>query len=364
MARKRIIHCIAVKDFSRFGRNYIEVGSYLEEIFPFLGIRFISVNDGFDSKYSSAAGSLDIGFKNIMHEYYAQSTSKKVTEAKLMRAKMGMFVGSFSFFGYKKSPVDGHKLIIDEEEAAVVRQIFDMRLQGNSLAEIARMLNKGGVPTPGGFKRQSGSTKHITGRNAVWNSAKISRILADERYTGKLIYRKTVRAGTAGFSRKAVPESEWLRIDGAFEPIISDEDFNAVRLMRSHRANNNPKRQSLFSGLLKCGCCGNRLVSGRFEIGNCCCTRRWYAPDSECAEVQISYEALKAVVFEAVMLQVRLYCDASEKLSDSAASNNFSDEQILSMRKIVDRKDSDIFELYEKYVRGEISRGEFVLRKE
>ena len=364
MARKRSIQCIAVKDFSRFGRNYIEVGSYLEEIFPFLGIRFISVNDGFDSKYNSAAGSLDIGFKNIMHEYYAQSTSRKVAEAKLMRAKMGMFVGGFSFFGYQKSPVDRHKLVINEAEAAVVRKIFDMRLQNYSLAEIARTLNKSGIPTPGGFKRQNGSSQHITGGDTVWQGEKVSRILADERYTGKLVYRKTTRAGTAGFGRKSVPESEWLRINEAFDPIISEDDFNTVRLMRGHKTNKNPKRQSLFRGLLKCGFCGKRLVAGNFESGNCYCARRWHVPESECAKMQISYETLKTVVFEAVGLQVQLYCDAFEKISKSVASTNLNNEEILSLQKIVDRRDSDVFELYEEYVQCKISRDEFVMRRD
>jgi DNA invertase Pin-like site-specific DNA recombinase len=139
--KKGEINCVIVKDFSRFGRNYIELGDYLERIFPFLGVRFISINDHYDSRdYKGTTGGLDVVMKNIVYDYYSKDLSVKVKTAKYQKMKQGQYLGGHVPYGLMKDPQDKHKLIIDEEAAAVVREIFDMAIAGMRLIDMARTL--------------------------------------------------------------------------------------------------------------------------------------------------------------------------------------------------------------------------------
>ena len=139
MAKAGKVNCIIVKDFSRWGRNYIAVGDYLEQIFPFLQIRFIAVNDDYDSdklQYGSA-GMVDVGFKNIMHDLYSKELSQKLKLTKRQLFAAGKYHSSFSFYGYLKSPKEKYKLVIDNETATVVRKIFKWAERGMTTMQIA-----------------------------------------------------------------------------------------------------------------------------------------------------------------------------------------------------------------------------------
>mgnify|MGYP002530559280 FL=1 len=153
--KKGEINCVIVKDFSRFGRDYIELGDYLERIFPFLGVRFISVNDGYDSNdYKGTTGGLDVVLKNIVYDFYSKDLSVKVTTAKRAKMKRGEYIGGHVPYGLLRDPADKHKLVIDPEAAAVVREIFDMATEGKKLVEIARYLNEKGIETPQIFSEE------------------------------------------------------------------------------------------------------------------------------------------------------------------------------------------------------------------
>lgn len=232
MAKAHQIDCIVVKDFSRFGRNYLEVGNYLEQIFPFLGIRFLSVNDHFDSfENIGAAGAIEVGFKNIIHEAYSKDLSEKIKSVRRMKAEQGKFITAFAPYGYKKAETIKNQLIIDEECAIIVRRIFSLYLGGMGKTAIACLLNKEGIPSPYMVRRQRNERFHsIVGKKQTyWTAGTVSRILSDQRYTGDAIYGK-VRPVTIGSKKDiSVPEEDWIIVPDAHPLIVKREIFEAVR---------------------------------------------------------------------------------------------------------------------------------------
>jgi len=232
MAKEHQIDCIVVKDFSRFGRNYLEVGNYLEQIFPFLAIRFFSVNDHFDSfENIGAAGAIEVGFKNIIHEAYSKDLSEKIKSVRRMKAEQGKFVTAFAPYGYKKAEISKNQLIIDEECAVIVRRIFSLFLGGTGKTSIACLLNEEGIPSPYMVRRQRNERFHsIGGKNETyWTAGTVSRILSDQRYTGDAIYGK-VRPETIGSNKDvSVPKEDWIVVPDAHPLIVEREIFEAVR---------------------------------------------------------------------------------------------------------------------------------------
>ena len=176
------IHCIVVKDLSRFGRDYLVVGNYISRVFPFLGVRFIAVNDGFDSSRPQDIDSLDTSFKTLIYDLYSRELSGKVKNAKRMRAEKGLFLSPFAPYGYVKDPEDKNRLLIDKEAAYIVRQIFALTIDGVRPTEIAAMLNREGVPTPMLYKRAAGCSRDrwpsIHEEN-FWTQGNIFKILRD-----------------------------------------------------------------------------------------------------------------------------------------------------------------------------------------
>ena len=200
------IHCIVVKDLSRFGRDYLVVGNYISRVFPFLGVRFIAVNDGFDSSRPQDIDSLDTSFKTLIYDLYSRELSGKVKNAKRMRAEKGLFLSPFAPYGYVKAPEDKNRLIIDDEAADIVRKIFTLTADGVKPVEIAAMFNREGVPTPMLYKRAAGCSRDrwpsIHEEN-FWTTGVICKVLRDERYIGKCVYIYTpaVIKKVSGFER-------------------------------------------------------------------------------------------------------------------------------------------------------------------
>ena len=182
--------CIVVKDLSRFGRNYLDAGEYIEKIFPFLGVRFIAVNDGFDSSRPQDIDSLDTSFKTLIYDLYSRELSGKVKNAKRIRAEKGLFLSPFAPYGYVKAPEDKNRLVIDSGAADIVRKIFSLTIDGVRPSEIAAMFNRDGVPTPMLYKRAAGCSRDrwpsIHEEN-FWTQRTIIKILRDERYIGKCV---------------------------------------------------------------------------------------------------------------------------------------------------------------------------------
>lgn len=271
--RKGEIDCVIVKDFSRFARDYIELGSYLEQIFPFMGVRFISINDGYDSaSFQGGIAGIDVNFKNLLYDLYSKDLSGKVRSSLSIRKEKGQYVSANSPFGYEKDPENRHDLLIAEDEAEVVRKIFSLTLEGRTSVEIAKLFNETGVKTPVEFKIEKGKTRRKPkGERFLWNGSTICQILKNEIYIGNIVQKKYTKDFVGG-KNHINPRKDWLVSYGHHEPIINKEDFDKVQESRG----NNRQRASQAAltlhkrppqyhvthplvGKLVCGCCGKNL---------------------------------------------------------------------------------------------------------
>lgn len=258
-----IVNCVIVKDLSRFGRDYIETGRYLERYFPNNDIRFISVNDNIDSFESNYCYDLIMPIKNIFNEQYARDISSKVQSAFKVKQKNGEFVGAFASYGYLKSPTDKHKLIIDTYAAEVVKRIFKLYIEGYGKVRIAKILNQEGVLCPTEYKKSLGM-KYINANRHngtyYWTYATISKILSNEIYCGKMIQGKTKRKMKS--IPKKVEKDEWIVVDNTHEAIIDEDTWNKVqKLIKTNYKDMQFNMDiNLFSGIIKCGDCKRAMT--------------------------------------------------------------------------------------------------------
>ena len=216
------VFVIIVKDFSRFGRNHIEVGNYIEKIFPLLDVRFIAVNNSFDSKdYKGTTPDMDVAFENLMYDYFSEENSVKIRNDLMGRRKRGKYLATFAAFGYKKSPSDHNRIVIDEEAAAIVRMIFEKYAECGIKAEVARFLNQKDIPTPQIYAVKSGSTYQwkYQGEKKVWNGSIIGRILKNEMYVGNTVFHKKETVEVGSRKTKCLPKEEWEVCEATHEPI-------------------------------------------------------------------------------------------------------------------------------------------------
>lgn len=254
---KKII-CVIVKDLSRFGRNYIEVGDYIEQIFPFLGVRFIAVADHFDS-FKNPAG-LDIGFRNLMHDLYSRDLSKKIKSVKKLMQERGAYSGGDVPYGYMRGSRKGDVYIPDPEAAQVVRKIFLYAMEGNTTLQIAGKLNREKIPTPGVYKNQKVNANYEfkNGKSNLWNATQVGIIIRNEVYIGTFIGRKlsTVRPRET----KKNEESEYIKIEGHHESLVTEGLFQeaqkAIRVRGKRKPYAKEENPSPLKGKVKCGCCG------------------------------------------------------------------------------------------------------------
>ncbi|WP_312043609.1 recombinase family protein [Anaerotignum sp.] len=263
------IACIIVKDFSRFGRNYIEVGSYLEQVFPFLGIRFISVNDNFDSdKFSGNGEFIGIAFQNLIYDLYSRDLSQKISSGKRAKASQGKFINAFAPYGYLKTIEQ--RLVVDQEAAAVVERIFDMALQGTPKVEIARILNRERVPSPLLLRkmRKEKLNCHCVNEELLWYPATISKILKDQRYAGDGVYGRVKPREVGSKLGRNVPKEDWMIVPNSHEAIVKKEVFDKVNAgFRSYHARENPQVYPLWKKV-RCGVCKHGIPRKTYEKAN------------------------------------------------------------------------------------------------
>lgn len=315
------INCVIVKDLSRFGRNYIEVGKYLENIFPFLGVRFISVNDQFDSfNKRSDAEELILPFKNLMNDAYSRDISIKIRSQLLVKRKNGDYIGNFVVYGYAKSTENKNKLVIDEYAAEVVRDIFKWKLEGLSGSAIASRLNNRGELSPMEYKRYCGlkiATSFKVNTKALWTPNAISRILSNPIYTGVLEQGKVTTPNHKLKNRINREKEDWNIVENSHEPIISKQVFDVVTdlLASDTRSAPSEKRVYAFSGKLFCADCGNTMVRKLVPSGGkkfayyVCSTKK---SGKGCTMHSTSEIELTNIVFSAINKQIANVLDLEE----------------------------------------------------
>lgn len=371
LAETRGIDCIIVKDFSRFGRDYIEVGLYLEEKFPEWQIRFISVNDGYDSNnYCGVTSGIETALKNVAYTLYSRDLSEKIRSANRTRQKRGEFTGSYAFYGYIKNPNQRNHIIIDEEAADVIRRIFKMRFEGITARKIAIGLNKDGVLSPAMYK----SAKDPLCRkwNAVsdynyWSASIVGNILRNERYTGKMISGKMKCIAVGSNKYKPVKKDEWIVVENTHEAIISQEMFDAIKEINLNSRKPRISNVSLQS-ILRCGGC-NHILSKFGRINQTVkyfCSYKAYTEDNDCMCENICESDIEEILLEAIKLQVNKALDVEKlifkiKQQQSNFENVSSVENMSAKIKLIKQ---ERLELYRVFTKGRLNESQFVHKRD
>ena len=370
--------CIIVKDLSRFGRNYLDAGEYIEKIFPFLGVRFIAVNDNYDSLGErKSSDDLIIPFKNLINEAYCRDISMKIRSQLEIKRKNGQFLGSFAAFGYLKDEQDKYKLVVDQYAADIVRDIFKWKLEGISPQDIADALNKLGVLSPMEYKRSLGmkyTTSFKTSAKAAWSAGTVIRILKNPIYTGVLIQGKETTPSYKVHKRIAKDKSEWTVIEDSHEAIISEIDFDSVQkvLKCDTRRSPDDKAVGLFSGMLFCGDCGASMVRKTVPAGEkkyvyyVCSAHK---QDKSCSPHRMRDAALEEIVLDSLRQHIREVVNMSELLNitDTAplrtAQAQKVQRQLDKKREEYEKLQKLLMSLYENLTDGVIDREEYARLK-
>jgi len=370
LAQSGKIQCVIVKDLSRWGRNYIDVGDFLEQKFPAWGVRFISLNDMYDSAtLNGATGGIDIAFRNLIYELYSRDLSEKVKSARISAAKSGKVITSYAPHGYTKDPNDKRKLIIDSAAADVIKLIYNLAEQGMSLTQIARKLNADGIPTPQQHKVSMGAKRTWLKTNvSFWDDSILGLILKDERYTGIWIFGKKRVVDVGKTKSVRVPESDWIVVPDGIPQIITPEQFKAVREIIGTRTVPHlcgyKKSESLFAKKLKCGNCGHALRANR-NNGNTryYCNTRLATNDKQCFDSGIGEGVIAGVVLNALQQQIKLAleCKKLRRANVKSAMPTIANlrGEIQDARRVVDKSKTAKMSLWEKYHSGAMSREQF-----
>jgi len=325
--QKGIINCVIVKDFSRLGRDHIETGKYLKKMFPRLNIRFVSINDDYDSLgQMRQSDNIMMPFKNLMNDNYSRDISVKVRSHLEVKQKNGEFTGAFAVYGYKKEWNEKYrcnKLVIDEYASAIVYEMFIMILQGYSLQGIAAYLNEHGILSPLEYKKHTGSrfnTEFKVNAKARWTAVAVRRIVTNEVYTGTLVQGKVEKTNYKVSDRIQKPKEEWRRVPNAHEAIVDKEMFNLVQNILEKDTRRGPGKKNLypFSGLLQCPDCGQMMVrktekhKGKIYVYYVCSTHK--RDCNKCSSHRINEEKLKKSVGDILKYHVRLLKELKEIL--------------------------------------------------
>lgn len=365
------VKTILVKDLSRFMRDYITIGDYMENIFPFMGVRFIAINDGYDSTKAEGNGTeLDIQFKNLLYDFYTKDISEKLKSVQRMNRRQGKYNNWYPPFGYRKDPNDHYKVILDEETYPIVQDIFKMALDGLSTRQIAKILNERGTITLSERKAQLTKMNYhaqmLNGKSTIWMHGAVIKLLSNENYTGTYCFGFTKRK-TVGGKGIPLPSEQWERIPNHHPAIVSVEDFQKVReLFRTKKhfaeaAKTAPRGlKSPLQGKLYCAECGHKLayMSSKHDYGVktyayfCCRTCRMLGKKKPGLRVELAEKQ----VLEAIRQQVGV--DAVQ--TQEAPAVNAPEVPAKTEEELLLEKDK----AFDRYKRGRLSREAFLEQKQ
>lgn len=346
------INCIVVRDLSRLGRNYIETGDFLEKICPFLGIRFIAVNDNFDTETVEANGALSVSLSNIINDYYAKDISRKVSSALKSKMENGDYIGKWEKYGYLKSPDNKNQLIVNPETAPIVQLIFQWRSEGMSYMGINKKLNDMGIPSPGQYKANRGivTNNNQKPRTILWNKHMVTEILNDMVYLGHLAQRKGTQCLYAGVPYTRTDETDWIIVEHTHEAIIEQDLFDKVQQINAAasakaKANSGkydhlPKAVNIYGKKFTCADCGAvmKLVRSfstkkdKVYFTFKCPTYAEHGTRA-CNAKKMRKADLDDVVLTAIKKQLEVFLDMQEVL-----------HQLLSVKKAMNRQSGHIDE--------------------
>lgn len=384
------IDCIVVKDLSRLGRNYLEAGDYLEKIFPFFGVRFIAVTDGYDSiNPNTAEDGLIVPLKNLINEAYAKDMSKKISTAIDIKQRQGKFVGSRAAYGYMKSPEDKNQLIVDREVSGIVVRIFECKARGMGNASIAKMLNEEGTASPMRYKYEKGLTKNKRYAESLWNDGTIAAMIVNPVYIGDMEQGIQKEAMYMGIRKHKPQKSGRIYVEGTHEPILSRELFDRVQELVEERKQKYfegkekysgiERKDSKFDGILFCGDCGGRLKFCRqagTRSGKVRVYYKYICPNSDaygeqfCKKKSIRMQDLEEAVEAALRMHMNLFLDTKEvlqRLNRTAQAKQIKTDyrrQITDTRNRLERAQSMNSSLYNDYADGLLNERDYLFAKQ
>ena len=383
------IQCIVVRDLSRFGRDYVETGSYLEKIFPALGTRFISVKENFDNfTCGNAMESLPVSLQNLVNAMYSRDISKKVSTALRVQMETGRFRNRNLPYGYLWNG-DKTAYVVDEEAAAVVRQIFEWKRQEVSVYTIVERLKAGDIESPERHKRRAGTRNGDNIQGEGWCPSTIRGILQNRAYIGEMICGKSETALYKGLKKHVTETDKWIVVPDAHPPIVSISDFEAVeRQMREDSAHRETAMEwsadiragmiDLFAGKIFCADCGKRMYYKRQRIqckgvvfrGVYDCSTHMRRGHGTCFKHAMRQDALNEKVFNAIRDQLQVALDYEKLLlamrggSGEASVREKHKAAVASVKLRLNALKKKRAGLYESYVEGILNEEEYAFAKQ
>ncbi len=365
------INCVIVKDLSRLSRNYTDAGSLIENLFVQMNVRFISLAEGIDSYLNpDSISNLIVPITNVINDNFCYQTSKKIRQVFDYKRRNGEFIGGFAAYGYLKDPKDKHALIIDEEAAEVVRNIYTWFLDGMSKNAIVRNLNNQGVLCPSEYKKSKGlnyQNPH-SDENPLWSAKTVSDILKNRLYVGDMVQGRQRVKSYKIHTQEQIPESEWYIVENTHEPIIDRAVFEKVQqlLKRDTRTAPQEKKLYLFSGFLRCADCGKAMSRSQVK-GTVYYFCRTYKDQSKtaCTKHAIKHNRLEMAVLYAIQQQVYL----AVRYSDTIAHINtlpLQKSQSIRLTALIEAKEKERAKImrykqsiYQDWKDGEITHSDY-----
>lgn len=371
--KRGTVDCVIVKDLSRFGREYIDSGKYIERLFPALGVRFIAINDHIDSKEGNGRDDIVVPFKNLMNDAYCRDISIKIRSHLEVKRKNGEYIGAFTPYGYKKDENNRNRLVPDLYAAGVVKEIFRMKLHGMSQSAIADRLNGQGILSPMEYKHSLGiriQDNFKTHEQAEWSSMSVRRILENEVYIGTLIQG---RHSTPNHKIKKIvdkPEKEWIRIEDSHEPVISRREFAIVQRLLGMDTRTSPNEDEVYvlSGLAVCADCGAPMIKRNVPAGGkvysyYICSKN--AATKECGTHRIPKDKLESLVFDVLQTHIANVLDM-ERILTYIDTVPFQELEIKELERQKEAKEQEVKRcqelrdmLYEDLKDGVVSKEDY-----
>lgn len=372
--RRGKINCIVVKDLSRFGRNYKESGNYLERIFPFLGVRFIAINDNFDSETAICGeDGYMLPLRNLINEMYSKDLSKKLGTVFEMKQRRGEYIGAWAPYGYMKSADDPHRFEIDPDTAPIVREIFESKASGMPEQYISRMLNEKGIPSPAKYRYMTCGGGPKATDKSIWQKQTIMTILKNEMYLGHMVQGKTKRSLSSGISSRYQDSIDFVVVPNMHEAIVTEELFKSAQSKpRQYIKHNHPEaHDNILHGLIYCADChsfmyrsSNMGRNGKLHYRFYCKLRR--EDPSRCPLRSIDESELHEILLSSIQKQIDIAVDFKniiQQIEHKSKSSSVLVEhkaQQTRLENLISRKKALCDGLYQSYVDKLFSESEYV----